>query len=103
MTSRFAPVQELSSTRLTDELPVFDDDLAAEGHRARQTSDLPTLVQRVIDGVMERRLGDGHLGVRIPDEDIGVAPDRDRALLRVKTEHARRARGDEVDEPVESE
>ena len=63
------------------EFTAVDDDLAATDNRDRPAPDLPSFERRIIHIVMGVIRSDRPLQLRIPDRNISVRPNRDRALL----------------------
>src|SRR6267378_1830067 len=87
---RASPLDETAPALFADELVLLDDDLATREHYGRLALHLATLIGVVVDAhVMSLRRDRGGRP-RIPDDDVGVAAHRDRALLR---EHAHDLRG----------
>src|SRR5215510_13334209 len=100
-----AAAEELATAPLllADPLIVLDDQLAARQHVRRAGWDLAALERRVVDPHVERVLAEQLLALRIPDHDVGVGADRDRALLAVHPEDLGRRRRGDLDEAVERE
>ena len=67
---------------------------------ANGAADLETLVRRVVARVVEVGGAQRSPGLGIEDDDVGVAPDLDRALAG-EAEPCRRGRGEEVDHALE--
>ena len=69
------------------DLAVLGDDLAAQKRHHRPAGDRHTLVGRVVGAVVHDRLADRLASVRVPQHDVGVEADADRALLRIEAIH----------------
>src|SRR5689334_1978277 len=79
-------LDELPAAGPAEPLPLVDDDLAAREDRLSVPPDLHPLEHRVIDAHMVRLRRDDMLGVRIPEDEVCVAPDGDRPLAGVHAE-----------------
>ncbi len=75
-----------------------DDNFAPAYHRLRPALYLKPFKGRVVDIVMENAVGDGDAFFRIPEGEVGIRPDRDCALARVKSVELRVIRGGQGDE-----
>src|SRR5687768_13727679 len=60
----------------------FVNRLAVEDRAMHDAVQRARLVRRDLVLVLERRRIDGEVGVRIPEDEIGIEPRRDRALAR---------------------
>lgn len=78
-------------------LPAVDDGLAARQHGLDLPGDPLPLVHRVVDVHVVRLGGQGLLGLRVVDDDVGVGARRDGALLGVEAEHPGRGRAGDLD------
>src|ERR1700724_1268500 len=72
--------EETPLPRLRHELAVMDDHPAAREHGFRPAHDLAALVRRVAGAILHAGGRERHAFVRVPDGDVGVGADRDRAL-----------------------
>src|SRR5438105_13459976 len=98
---RAATLDEAAAALPPEELVLVDDHLAAREDRRRLALHLTALVWVVVDTHVVRLRRQRLRRLRIPHHDVGVAADRDRALLR---EHAHELRGrgrGELDPAVE--
>src|SRR5919106_3296441 len=86
---------------LRDELVVLDDHLTAHEHHLLRAALLRALEEAVVHARVVRLRGHGQLLLGIPDDDVGVAPHRDRPLPRVEPEPLRDVRRGQLDEPVQ--
>src|SRR5262249_39071844 len=98
---RLGAGQEVAAAALGGELAVIDDDPPAAQHRDRPADEAATFVGGVADGVVKHLAGHYHLAIGIPDGEIGVGADGDRALARVKPVELRVIGGGEGDEGIE--
>src|SRR6185312_5835658 len=76
--------QELAGAAHGVELAVLDDDATAAHHDDRPAGDLAAFVGRVADIVVQVLPTDGDVLVGIPDREVGVRADGDRALARIE-------------------
>src|SRR5215469_11092836 len=76
--------KEIAAAAFGLELAVLDDDAAARNHGHRPAMDVPSFIGGVAGVVMQHRGRDRHLAVRVPDADIGIRADRDRAFFWVE-------------------
>ena len=82
--------QELSKTGLHRKQTIVDDGRAAHEHRRWPTAHGPACIRRVARGVVHHAVRERHRAVGIPDCDVGIRPNRDGALARVKIVDLRR-------------
>src|SRR5260370_17889 len=73
--------------RLAEDLALLRRHLAAQERDHRPTGDGHAFVGRVVGAVMHELLADDLLAVRVPQHEVGVEPDRDRALVRIEPVH----------------
>src|SRR5436309_12062265 len=85
----FAP-QELPSTNRANELTIAGLDFATDRHRAWPPPSFPSLVRVVIRVRIAAFLPELAMIARIIDDQIGVAAQLNRALLRIEPEQLRR-------------
>lgn len=81
----------------TGELPSFDDEFTAREHGLDLAGDAFALVRRVVDVHVVGLGGEGLLGGRVVDDDVGVGARSDGALLRVEAEHPGRGGAGDLD------
>src|SRR6185369_13722509 len=93
-------LQEPAVALLADVLSIFDDDSAAREDVRRCAANFLSLVRGVVDAHVERLVAEDVLFLTVPHEEIGVAPDRDAALLRIEIEDLRGRRRRDLDEAV---
>ena len=77
------PETDMQSLR-GNEIAILDDNAAAAQYRHWPAAQPAAFVRGVADIVVQHCSSDGDLALGIPDRDIGVAADRDRAFLRVE-------------------
>src|SRR5260221_1117759 len=95
--------EKLSRAARRIQFAAFHDDAPAAHDDLRPALvDMP-LVRRVADRIVHHRIVDALLDFGIPDGDVGVRTDRDRALARVQAVHARMVGRAERDELVDAE
>src|SRR6202163_544612 len=75
---------ELAETLPADKPSISYDTSAAHHRKLRPSSDIEALIRRVIRGVLQQHVGEFHLLLRIPDSNICIRPDCDRAFARVE-------------------
>src|ERR1039457_3860480 len=96
-------LEELAAAGLTDELPVTDCNLAAEGDHARAAFDRQALEGIVIHvhglGLDRERAAIGW----VKDDQVSVAAGLNSAFAREKAEQLRRLRAGDLDEAVQVE
>src|SRR2546428_4023986 len=89
---------DLPRARRSDDSPVLVDNLAPPDCRPRPAGHVPTR----IDGPMRRGqfvlVADRPLQIWIPDDDVGVRADLNRAFARIDAENLRRVRRGDGDE-----
>src|SRR5271168_4437664 len=73
-------LDEAPASRFPRHLAFGGDDLAARQREARQALDLDAFEDVVVDHRQLLFRRDGLLGLRVPDDEIGVGPRQDRAL-----------------------
>src|SRR5262249_24922860 len=86
--------------RIAEELAVLDDHLATQNRRDRPPVDVPALPHAVV-GRVEITEAQALADTRVDHGDVGVAPRRDRTLLRIHAEDRRRIRRGDGDEALE--
>src|SRR4051812_10966543 len=91
------PLDEPAIALSPRELTVADDDRAARQDDVAAALDGSALVAGVVDVHVMGGRGDRVSPVRVVDDDVGVGPDRDRALLREHPEHLRGRGRDDLD------
>src|SRR5438445_7750475 len=95
-----APPDEASVPRLTEHPAVVSDDPAPQEGHHRPARDLPALPRAVVGDVEvlpRERLADPG----VDEDEVGVAPRRDHALLRVEPEDPRGVGGGHGGEALE--
>jgi hypothetical protein len=95
--------EEIAAAAFGGELAVVDDDASAAQHGRRPAFQSAALIGGVADIVVQHLGRDDRLARGIPDGDVGVAADRDRALLRVEAVELRVVGRGQCDEFVEAE
>src|SRR2546427_6696152 len=86
---RTAALDESAAAFLACELVLLDDDFPSREHDRGFSLNPASLVWVVVDAHVMGLRGDRRRRARVPDHDVGVASDRDGALLR---EHAHELR-----------
>src|SRR6202040_2100418 len=76
--------EEGPAAALGCELSVLDDDAAAAQYRDRPAAQPAAFIGGIADIVVQHAGGYRRLALGVPDRDIGVAADRDGALLRIE-------------------
>ena len=84
-----------------DVLPFLDNQLAAREHLPGVALHFEAFEHRIIDAHVVRLRADQMLGFGIPHHDVGVASRRDRALLGIHAEDARRRRGHDLHKSIQ--
>src|SRR6266851_8837922 len=87
---RPAATQPLAAPWLRQHLAVLEQDVAAADGKARPAADLPPVVGRVAGPGPHGASVDRAPQLRVEDEQVGVAPDCDRAFARIEPEQAGR-------------
>lgn len=82
--ANFRPAKIGTLTRSAGERLSINDGRATQDDAHGPALDLKTFIGCVIGAVMQDVVGDGHLLRRIPEGNIGIRADRDRALLRIE-------------------
>src|SRR5215831_4859761 len=96
-----AAAEKLALAGLAEELTVLDDDAAAREDMRRRADHLAALERRVVDAHVEGLLREDVALLRIPDDDIGIGADGERALARIEAEDLGRRRRRDLDEAIE--
>jgi hypothetical protein len=96
-------LHELAVAGLADEFVAFHYDPSPDEHDFWSTTYFRPLEEVVVHIRVVRSGGDPHPLLRIEDDDVGVASDRDRPFPGVHPEELRRAGRDELDEPIHRE
>src|SRR5690606_10890248 len=78
--------QQAPSPLFAHERPVTHGDLASYRHHAGAAVDGHALERAVVDVHGVRGCADGAAVAGVVDDEVGVGPDRDRALARVQVE-----------------
>src|SRR5271169_6266508 len=95
--------QELAATPRGNEPSVLYHDSAAAQHYHRPTAQPATFVRGVANIVVQYPGGDLGLALWVPDRDVCVAANRDRALLRIEPVKLGVVGGGQGDKGVEVE
>src|SRR5690606_28708247 len=96
-----APFDELSCSFAPDEVPVFDDDLAARDDRLRHALHRAALVGVVVHLHVQCVDRQQLWSLRVEDDDVGVRAGCNRALARQHAEDLRGARRCQLDPAVQ--
>ena len=83
-------LDELAAARLGEQLVALDDHVAAQQDDLRRAVHLGALEDVDVRGGVVRLGRDGGAPLGVEDDDVGVAADRDRPLLRIHPEELRR-------------
>src|SRR5581483_9491943 len=89
---------EVTAGGFADELAVANDQLAAREDVPDGARDAEALEVRALDTAAKRPLADRPCGLRIPDDDVGVRPRQQGALLREEPEALGRGGSEDVGE-----
>src|SRR5438270_2605245 len=98
---RAATLDESAAAFLADELVLLDDDFPSREDDRGFSLNPATLVRLVADAHVMGLRGDRRRRAGVPDHDVGVAADRDGALLREHAHELRRGRGGDLDPTVQ--
>src|SRR5579863_1572081 len=93
--------QIFSPARLADELALRHDQFAAGVDVSRIAADFEAFKHGVVDAHVVGGGGDGMIGVRIPEDNVGIATGGEHAFFRIHAEDAGGGSGDEFYEALQ--